>query len=151
MSERHHKTPLRPRDSTMRPWDDDRDGLFDEDGPDDLDGDGQALQMRLEDPTGEWVTEEDDPRLMRRRKPDDAGPFYKRYSEGLDNDGDDQYNEDWPGGVDPNRNYPGNWSLQQGGSGPYPGSEVELRAMLDFIYDHPNIAASQHFQVLGTL
>ena len=149
MSERHHKTPLRPRDSTMRPWDDDGDGQFDEDGPDDLDGDGQALQMRLEDPTGEWVTEEDDPRLMRRRKPDDAGPFYKRYSEGLDNDGDDQYNEDWPGGVDPNRNYPGNWSLQQRGSGPYPGSEIELRAMLDFIYGHPNIAASQHFHSSG--
>ena len=105
--------------------------------------------MRLEDPTGEWVKEEDDPRLMRRRKPDDAGPFYKRYSEGLDNDGDDQYNEDWPGGVDPNRNYPGNWTLQQRGSGPYPGSEVELRAMLDFIYDHPNIAASQHFHSFG--
>lgn len=149
MSERHHKTPLRPRDSTMRPWDDDKDGQFDEDGPDDLDGDGQALQMRHEDPSGEWVKDEEDPRLMRRRKPDDAGPFYNMYSEGLDNDGDDRYNEDWPGGVDPNRNYPGNWSARQRGSGPYPGSEVELRAMLDFIYAHPNIAASQHLHSSG--
>jgi len=149
MSERHHKTPMRPRDSTMRPWDDDQDGQFDEDGPDDLDGDGQALQMRAEDPAGGWVTDEADPRLMRRRKPEDEGPFYSVYSEGLDDDNDGDYNEDWPGGVDPNRNYPGNWSLQQGGSGPYPGSEVELRAMLDFIYSHPNIAASQHLHSSG--
>ncbi|MEM1271386.1 MAG: M14 family zinc carboxypeptidase, partial [Bacteroidota bacterium] len=36
MSERHHRTPMRPYDSTMRPWDDDGDGVADEDGPEDL-------------------------------------------------------------------------------------------------------------------
>lgn len=149
MSERHHRTPMRPRDSTMRPWDDDGDGEYDEDGPDDLDGDGQALQMRALDPTGTYVIDEADDRLLRRRKPGDTGPFYALYSEGLDNDGDGDYNEDWPGGIDPNRNYPGNWSARQNGSGPYPGSEVELRHMLDFIYAHPNIAASQHLHSSG--
>ena len=149
MSEVHHATPIRPRDSTMKPWDDDGDGQMDEDPPEDLDGDNQALQMRVVDPDGGWVKSEEDDRYMRRRKMGDTGPFYALYSEGIDNDGDGAYNEDWPGGIDPNRNYPGNWSANQNGSGPYPGSEVEVRAMLDFIYDHPNIAASQHFHSSG--
>ena len=148
-SERHHATPVRPRDTTLRPWDDDGDGALDEDGPDDLDGDDQALQMRRRDPLGEWVQDEEDPRLMRRRRTGDVGPFYQLYPEGLDDDGDGRYGEDPFGGVDPNRNYPGNWSVEQGGSGPFPASESELRAMLDFAVAHPNIAASQHFHSSG--
>lgn len=148
-TERHHSTPVRPRDTTLRPWDDDGDGAVDEDGPDDLDGDGQALQMRQVDALGEWVEDEEDPRLMRRRRAGDDGPFYQVYPEGLDDDGDGRYGEDPFGGVDPNRNYPGNWNVDQGGSGPLPGSELELRAMLDFAVAHPNIAASQHFHSSG--
>ena len=149
VSELHHNTPLRPRDSTMKPWDDDGDGKFDEDGPEDLDGDKMILQMRFKDESGNWIKDEKDSRLLRTRKPDDKGPFYKRYSEGIDNDGDGKFNEDWVGGIDPNRNYPGNWSYKQRGSGPYPSSEVELRSVLDFIYNHPNIAASQHLHSSG--
>ena len=39
---------------------------------------------------GEWkqVKDEKDDRLLRQRKPDDLGPYYERYSEGIDNDGD---------------------------------------------------------------
>ena len=149
MSELHHRSPIRPHDSTMRPWDEDNDGLFDEDPPEDLDGDNEALQMRVQESTGKWVTDEEDDRLMRRRKLGDSGPFYTLHTEGIDNDGDGKYAEDWPGGVDPNRNYPGNWSAEQNGAGPFPGSEVELRTMLDFILEHPNIAASQHLHSSG--
>lgn len=148
-SEIHHMTPERPRDTTLRPWDDDNDGVADEDLPDDLDGDGQALQMRQRHALGEWVGSEEDARVMRRRRVGDDGPFYRVYSEGRDDDGDGEYNEDPTGGVDPNRNYPGNWSLEQGGNGVFAGSEVELRAMLDFIAAHPNIAASQHYHSSG--
>ena len=146
---RHYTTPLRPRDTTARPWDDDNDGLFDEDGPDDLDGDDMALQMRRIDPQGDRVKDERDGRAMRDRKPEDEGPFYSVYAEGLDDDGDGRYSEDMLGGVDPNRNYPGDWSIMQGGAGPFPGSEPGLRAMLDFALAHPNIAASQHFHSSG--
>ena len=149
MSELHHRSPIRPHDSTMKPWDEDNDGLFDEDPPEDLDGDNEALRMRVKDPVGRWVIDEKDDRLMRRRKLGDTGPFYSLYGEGIDNDGDGKYGEDWPGGIDPNRNYPGNWSASQNGAGPYPGSEVELRVSLDFIQDHPNIAASQHLHSSG--
>jgi hypothetical protein len=149
ISDLHHTTPIRPRDTTARPWDDDGDGLLDEDGPEDLDGDGEALQMRVPDPAGEWVKDERDPRAMRARRAGDAGPFYRLHAEGIDNDGDGRYNEDPIGGIDPNRNYPGNWSQSQAGAGPFPASEVEIRAMLDFALAHPNIAASQHFHSSG--
>lgn len=149
VSELHHTTPQRPRDTTLRPWDDDADGLLDEDGPQDLDGDKQALQMRREDPSGGWVRDSRDARLMRPRRPGDTGPFYRLYPEGLDDDEDGEYGEDPVGGIDPNRNYPGNWSADQAGSGPFPGSESELRALLDFALAHPNIAASQHYHSSG--
>ncbi len=148
-SELHHHTPERPRDSTLRPWDDDGDGHLDEDGVEDLDGDNEALQMRVVDPNGTHVAQEEDPRLMRPRRPGDEGPFYRIYLEGIDNDEDGRYQEDRPGGIDPNRNYPGNWSQAQNGSGPFPGSEAELRAALDFVLSHPNIAASQHYHSSG--
>ena len=148
-SELHMTTAERPRDTTLRPWDDDMDGLLDEDGPEDLDGDGQALTMRRENPHGRLAVSEKDPRLMRPRRPGDEGPFYEVWTEGIDNDEDGEYQEDRLGGVDPNRNYPGNWSISQRGSGPFPGSEVEVRAMSDFFVDHPNVAASQHFHSSG--
>jgi len=148
-SELQMTTAERPRDTTLRPWDDDGDGLLDEDGPEDLDGDGQALTMRRQNPYGALTVSDEDPRLMRRRRPGDSGPFYETWTEGVDNDGDGDYQEDRLGGVDPNRNYPGNWSISQRGSGPFAGSEVEVRAMSDFVVSHPNIAASQHFHSSG--
>lgn len=145
----HHHTPIRPRDTSLRPWDDDGDGRLDEDPPEDLDGDGQALTMLKEDPSGDWVRDDEEPRILRERRPGDEGPFYERYLEGVDNDGDGEFQEDRLGGVDPNRNYPGNWNIRQGGSGPYPGSERAVRATYDFLLDHPDIAASQHFHSSG--
>jgi hypothetical protein len=148
-SELQHRTPIRPRDTTLRPWDEDGDGLADEDPPEDLDGDGQALQMRQQHPLGRMVLDEEDPRLMRPRRAGDEGPFFRVYSEGIDNDGDGRFQEDRFGGVDPNRNYPGNWSAGQGGSGPFAGSESGIRALYDFALAHPNIAASQHLHSTG--
>ena len=148
-SELQMTTAERPRDTTLRPWDDDGDGRLDEDGPEDLDGDGQALTMRRESAAGTMAVSEEDPRLLRPRRPGDAGPFYEVWLEGIDNDGDGEYQEDRLGGVDPNRNYPGRWSVSQRGSGPFAGSEVEIRALTDFVIDHPDIAASQHFHSSG--
>ena len=44
-------------------------------------------------------------------------------------------------GLDFNRNFPFEWRPEgdQHGSGPYPVSEVEIRAAVDFIAKHPNI------------
>ena len=123
-----------------RPRDDDGDGRLDEDPPDDVDGDGQILQMRVRNTHGAFRTHPKDPRLMVRVRPDEAGEWTV-YSEGLDNDGDGAFNEDWIGGVDLNRNFPFDWQPEwiQEGSGPYPLSEPESRHLVEFIVAHPNI------------
>ena len=48
----------RPRGERIRnaePFDDDRDAEVDEDGPEDLDGNGLITMMRVLDPAGEWL------------------------------------------------------------------------------------------------
>ncbi len=142
--------------STVRPHDDDGDGLLDEDPAEDLDGDGLILQMRQKvgDGKGEWVIDPDDPsgRLMKRVGPGKGN--YKIYSEGIDNDGDGRFNEDGIGGIDLHRNYPENWRPEpgqdatgrgwtQGGAGEFPLSETETRAVVLFLLDHPNISVVQ--------
>ncbi|MBI5866389.1 MAG: peptidase M14, partial [Planctomycetes bacterium] len=134
----------------LKPVDDDGDGLFDEDPPNDIDGDGQLLQMRKEDPNGRFRESPDDPRILVPVDPDAKGEF-KRYtrvfSEGIDDDGDGQVNEDGPGSYDPNRNWPADWQPEyiQGGAGDFPLSLPESRAVAGFVFAHPNIAAAQSY------
>src|SRR5205085_9685579 len=95
-----------------KPMADDDDGLYDEDGPDDLDGDGNICQMRRLDPNGAWRVSPEDQRLMVPLQPDEKyeGPRYTLLGEeGIDNDGDGLINEDGPGGYDLNRNWPAGW------------------------------------------
>ncbi|MEE8584459.1 MAG: M14 family zinc carboxypeptidase, partial [Acidobacteriota bacterium] len=138
----------------IRPMDEDGDGRMDEDPPEDLDGDGRILRMRLADPQGRWKVSAADPRLMVRRngsEPDGEGKYYRIFSEGLDNDGDGRFNEDRVGGVDLNRNFPANWHPAQFASGPYPLSEPESRALAEYITSHPNIAAVHTYHTSGGL
>jgi len=125
----------------------DGDGRIGEDGPDDVDGDGHVLQMRIQDPQGEWKISPADPRIMQRRQHGDSGPFYRIVPEGKDDDGDGRANEDAPRtGFSSNRNYPARWSNELGtqrGQGDYPVQEPETRAVVDFVARHPNIAGMQ--------
>ena len=142
--------------STVRPYDDDGDGLLDEDPPEDLDGDGFILQMRQKVAPGKgtMMIDPDDPsgRLM-KRAPAGKGD-YLVFSEGIDNDGDGRINEDGIGGLDLHRNYPENWrpmsgldltgrGYTQGGAGEYPLSEPETRAVFTFLLEHPNVSIGQ--------
>ena len=81
--------------SGQDPIDNDGDGLFDEDPPNDLDGDGYLLRMRREDPNGRMRESIEDPRLMVPVEPQAKGDF-KRYtmlgSAGIDDDGDGRVN-----------------------------------------------------------
>lgn len=136
----------------VRPVDEDGDGSFDEDPPEDLDGDGRILQMRVPDPEGRWAIHPDDPRRMvRRGQTENGGSYYRVLSEGTDDDGDGRFNEDRVGGVDLNRNFPVNWSAAQFASGPYPLSEPESRALVEYITARPNIAAIHTFHTSGGL
>lgn len=107
-----------------RPVDEDYDGLFDEDPPNDEDGDGF-----IED-------------LVELNGSD---PFFIQW-EGQDEDSDNLLNEDWVGGVDLNRNYGYQWNaVVDSGSrdpnaedyrGSAPFSEPETQALRDFVLQH---------------
>lgn len=133
------------------PRDDDRDGLFDEDFPDDLDGDGNICMMRKKDPFGNFRTDPLDPRLMIPVKPGEKGEWTLLGQEGIDNDGDGRINEDSEGYVDPNRNWGYNWAPDyvQRGSGNYPLEGVGLKAIAEYIMARPNIILAYAFHNNG--
>lgn len=120
--------------------DEDRDGKIDEDGPEDLNGDGVISMMRIEDPTGTYRSHKDDARVMVPADPtkNEQGK-YLYIVEGIDNDKDGKYNEDGPGGVAINKNFTFDFPAFTPGAGEYPASETETKAILDLIYGSPNI------------
>jgi murein tripeptide amidase MpaA len=142
-AERYLTTPHTLR-SNPRPWPDPQPepGLQ----PDDVDGDGHILQMRVEDTNGEWRVSSGDERLMVPRAPDEAEPgatYYRLYKEGVfeDYDGFERKIAQPFHGLDMNRQYPYRWreDADQRGAGPYPLSEPESRAHVDALLARKNV------------
>ena len=113
----------------LRPYDNDGDGLFGEDTAEDTNGDGHISEYYVyikENPS-------DDPHV---------NDFDYYYREGIDNDGDGEFNEDEVGLVDLNRNYPNWWAdgdtdvTTQVYRGAAPFSEPETQAFRDFALNH---------------
>jgi len=134
--------------------DDDRDGRVNEDGPDDLNGDGIISQFRYKDPEGAYYQDERDPRVMIRlgRGETTTKQRFTVIVEDKDNDGDGKRGEDSERGIDVNRNFPEGWFRDddsQGGSGFYPSSAPESRAVLEFFTNHTNIFMVQSFHTSG--
>jgi hypothetical protein len=134
------------------PVDDDNDGLFDEDGPDDLNGNGVIEQIRkyVGMGNGDMRKSKVDPRIMEPAPPGE-GDYVLLGSEGIDNDGDGRVNEDDLGGYDPNRNWAADWQPDyvQSGAMDYPFELPEARAVNDFLMAHPNIAGVQSYHNNG--
>jgi hypothetical protein len=143
---RYFRKPLVADGRNASRWNDDMDDQTDEDGPDDLDGNSIITAMRVKDPAGEWIPVEGEPRLM--RKADTAKGekgIYKLYVEGIDNDGDGEYNEDPPGGVDISVTFPHLFHPWTATGGRWPGSEPETFGLMKFATDHPEIAMAFAF------
>ncbi len=136
--------------------DDDEDGRINEDGPDDLNGDGKITSFRYPDTAGRFVIDELDPRNMRRLDRDEE-TIEQRYSvvrEDKDNDGDGRRGEDSERGIDVNRNFPEGWFNDEadgmkGGSGYYASSAPESHAILEFFTNNTNILLVQSFHTSG--
>jgi murein tripeptide amidase MpaA len=113
----------------------------------DVDGDGRVLTIRIPDPHGPYKKHPQEPRLMVPREPGEfGGEYYRVIPEGTLKNFDGftvRANRDKEG-LDLNRNFPSLWRQEheQLGAGPYPTSEPEVRAMVDFIVKHPNIGAA---------
>jgi len=135
--------------SSTRPYprdEDELEGLTVED----IDGDGCILQMRIADPNGLWKEHPEAPGLMIRREPTETdGKYYRVMLEGSV--------EGWDGftlrmkkpkhGIDLNRNFPASWrqEFEQLGAGPFPTSEPEVRAIVQFVASHTNITGGTTF------
>lgn len=111
----------------LRPYDNDGDGLFDEDPEDDADGDGHISEFYVYEKVGDELN------------------FIYEYKEGIDNDGDGLVNEDEIGLTDLNRNYDSGWGNEPGSSsnptsqvyhGSEPFSEPETQTFRDFALQH---------------
>lgn len=120
----------------------------------DVDGDNRVLLMRIPDPNGAWKIHPDEPRLLIRRDPTEAGgAYYRLLPEGtIPNwDGSTITLQRIKEGLDLNRNFPSQWRLEyeQVGAGPYPASEPEVRAVVDFIARNRNITAGVTFHTFS--
>jgi len=128
----------------LHPWDDDGDGLYEEDHVEDVNMDGIVSSFDVYDNTNP------------------ANPIYQyTYYEGIDNDLDGKINEDQYGYTDLNRNYDSYWrdgngweddTLSQIYPGPTPFSEPETQAVRNFMLQHNfGMAYSLHSGTNATL
>ncbi|MBN1569427.1 MAG: hypothetical protein JXA73_16395 [Acidobacteria bacterium] len=132
--------PLHRNPRNAAPVNDDQDDATDEDGPDDLNGDGILTQMRVKDPAGEWIPVPDEPRLLKKADPTKGEKgIYRLYSEGIDNDHDGRYSEDGPGGINIGISFPHLFKFFEPERGLWPGSQKETFALLKFFDEHREV------------
>jgi murein tripeptide amidase MpaA len=135
--------------SSTRPYPHDEDeleGLTVED----IDGDGRILQMRIRDPNGLWKEHPEAPGLMIRREPTETGGTYYRVMLEGSVEGWDGYTlrmKKPKQGLDLNRNFPASWrqEFEQLGAGPFPTSEPEVRAVVEFVASRTNVTGGTSF------
>ncbi|SJZ51385.1 M14 family metallopeptidase [Sediminibacterium ginsengisoli] len=134
------------RNGNTTETDDDRDGRLNEDGFDDLDGNGKITMMRVTSPVGDYKLHPDDARVLIKA---DAAKgekgTYLLLTEGIDNDKDGKQDEDGEGGIAFNRNLTYRHNTFAPGAGDFPASEKETRALLDFLFDAFNVYAVVSF------
>ncbi len=134
------------------PVDDDNDGVFDEDPPEDVNGNGIVEQIRKSVPgQGNYRISRTNPDILEPVPYGEKGDYILLGQEGVDNDGDGMVNEDGPGSYDGNRNWPSDWqpNYVQSGAMDYPFQLPEAKAVADFLKDHRNIAGVQSYHNSG--
>jgi hypothetical protein len=121
--------------------DHDVDGDLGEDPADDLNGDGMITRLRIPDPAGGWLADPGDPRvLVRADAMEQRAGAYRIETEGRDDDGDGELNEDAADGVWPDKNFPHAFPYSTPEAGPWSSYAPETRALMDFLLGRRNVA-----------
>lgn len=119
----------------------DVDEAVNEDGFDDLNGDGYITKMRVKDLEGTYIASKTDPRIMVKADASKGEKGeYKLYDEGIDNDNDGQYNEDGEGGINVGIGFPHLFPRDKKDAGLWAGQTPEVYNLMRFISDRPEIA-----------
>jgi hypothetical protein len=118
----------------------------------DLNGDGLVTLMRVRDPAGTMLADSADARVLREanRARAERGAW-KVMVEGIDPADLDVYVPMGTDGVNLNRNFPHEYLYFQPHVGPHMASEVETRALVDFVHDRHNIGAVLTFSYYDNL
>jgi hypothetical protein len=121
----------------------DRDGLSQEDGPNDLNNDGRITWLRIPDPRADMLPDPNEPRTHIKADPlKGQSGQYRLVIEGHDDDGDGVFNEDGPGGMVPAKNFAHAFQFNDPESGPFAGYTPEAKAVLDFLLERRNVAVA---------
>lgn len=135
-----------------RAIDNDRDGRMDEDPAKDLNGDGIISQMRVKSNAGTFIIHPNFENVLitADRSKGEKGN-YVLLTEGIDADFDGKFGEDGHGGVNIDRNFTFDYPAFYPESGTYAASEPETKALMDFVYDNPQISTIVQFGLTNNL
>lgn len=149
---KRNSTGLSWTSGNSRVIDNDRDGRIDEDPDADLNNDGVISQMRIKTPAGPYTVHpsNSDFLILAERNKGESGS-YELYKEGKDVDQDGLISEDGNSGVNLDKNFTYDYPFFEPETGDYAASEPETRALIDLIFDNPQIAAVLHFGLQNNL
>ncbi|HYN20787.1 MAG TPA: M14 family zinc carboxypeptidase [Thermoanaerobaculia bacterium] len=134
-------TPRGRRGGNAQKVDHDLDGLEGEDPSEDLNGDGVITLLRIPDPAGGWLVDATDPRILVKADSMEQRPgAFRVVSEGRDDDGDGEHNEDGADGVWPDKNFPHAFPYSTPEAGPWSSYSPESKALMDFLLGRRNVA-----------
>ncbi|MFT7204270.1 MAG: hypothetical protein ACI8YP_002758, partial [Algoriphagus sp.] len=150
--EQYHAALKYERRGNKTAVDHDRDGKAGDNGYTDLNGDGQITWMRVEDPLGEYVISTQDERVLEKadRSKGEAGK-YLVFKESKDDDKDGNFAEDLKEGIAFNKSMTYKFPVFEPLAGDIPVSQLESRAVLDFLFEQWNIFAFVTFSPANNL
>ncbi|MGY6520236.1 MAG: M14 family metallopeptidase [Mongoliitalea sp.] len=150
--EQYHASLKYERRGNAAKVDHDRDGQVSEDGYVDLNKDGVITMMRVESPMGDYYVHEKDPRVMVKadRSKGEKGT-HMLMTESRDTDKDGKFGEDLEEGIAFNRSLTYKFPIFTPLAGDFAVSQVEGRAMLDYLFDQWNIFAIFTFSPANNL
>ena len=141
-SQYHSNLKIERRGNSVK-YDQDRDGAVREDAYEDLNKDGLITAMRVETPLGNYIAHEDYPQVLieAEGRAGKGEKRYLKYTEGIDNDKDQNFNEDPEEGIAFNKSLTYQFKPFEPFAGDYPVSQKETRALLDYLFERWNIYA----------